>query len=85
MTILEKLNQSVLSGELPIYDVKAIVSQAMDCSKSHAQRFINQRAVKINGSAVDRGAIILDGDILKVGSRRFFKLSGYPKKYVFKI
>ncbi|MEK6885159.1 MAG: S4 domain-containing protein [Nanoarchaeota archaeon] len=85
MTILEKLNQFVLNGELPIYDVKTIVSQAMDCSKSHAQELINERAVKINGSVVNRGAIILDGDILKVGSKRFFKLSGYPKKYMFKI
>ena len=85
MTILDFLNKKIKSGELPLYDIIAVVSRAKNCSKSHARRLIDQKAVKINNRVVGIGAVILDGDILQVGKRWFYKLTGFPEFYEFKV
>lgn len=51
-----------------------LVELTLATSKSDAKRLFEQGGVSINGSKVDAGTTISDGDILKVGKRKTMKI-----------
>ena len=79
MNLVDFLAKKIEDGEIKIFDMVKTLSLIFNISKSDARRLINQKAVKINGNILEeRGAILLAGDIIKLGSRRFARLKDYP-------